>query len=145
MNDFELHSHLINQKGSRLELNTPVLVVDLDALDRNIAAMAAFAAENGLNLRPHAKTHKSQDIAKRQMTAGAIGQCCSKLGEAEALEMAGVSRGLHITSPVTSAPAIARLACLNVRTEGMMCVVDNPANAAAIATAARSIGKPVSV
>ena len=82
MNDFELHSHLINQKGSRLELNTPVLVVDLDALDRNIAAMAAFAAENGLNLRPHAKTHKSPDIAKRQMTAGAIGQCCSKLGEA---------------------------------------------------------------
>jgi len=145
MNDFELHSHLIDQKGSRLELNTPVLIVDLDRLDRNIAAMAAFAAANGLKLRPHAKTHKSPDIAKRQIAVGAIGQCCAKLGEAEALEAEGVNRGLLITSPVTSAPGIARLASLNLRTEGLMCVVDNPINALAIAAAAIATGKPVEV
>ena len=85
-----LHAHLIGRQGSRRSLNTPALVIDVEALDRNIAAMAAFAAANGLKLRPHAKTHKSVDIARRQIAAGAIGQCCAKLGEAEALADGGV-------------------------------------------------------
>ena len=69
MNDQELHAHLIGRQGSRRDLNTPVLVLDLDRLDRNIASMAAFAASHGLKLRPHAKTHKSVDIARRQIAA----------------------------------------------------------------------------
>src|SRR5579883_1194349 len=77
-----LHGHLIGRQGSRRALNTPALVVDVEALDRNIAAMTAFAAAAGLNLRPHAKTHKSVDIAARQIAAGALGVCCAKLGEA---------------------------------------------------------------
>jgi 3-hydroxy-D-aspartate aldolase len=105
MNDFELHAHLVGRQGSRRDLNTPVLIVDIEALDRNIATMAAFADSHGLALRPHAKTHKSPDIAKRQIAAGAIGICCAKLGEAEALADGGVTTGLHITSPVVSAPA----------------------------------------
>ena len=148
MNDFELHGHLIGRQGSRRDLNTPVLIVDIEALDRNIATMAAFAAANGLALRPHAKSHKSPDIARRQIAAGAIGSCCAKLGEAEALADDGVTTGLHITSPVVSPPAIARLVALNARTEGLMCVVDNPANVAAIAAAngaANAGGKPLTL
>ena len=81
----KLHRHLIGQQGSRRSLNTPALVLDLEMLDRNIAEMAAFAKAHKVNLRPHSKTHKSADIAKRQMAAGALGVCCAKLGEAEAL------------------------------------------------------------
>ena len=78
--DRDLHAHLIGQQGSRADLNTPVLVLDADALDRNIAAMAALVAAKGITLRPHAKTHKSVDIAKRQIGAGAVGVCCAKIG-----------------------------------------------------------------
>jgi D-serine deaminase-like pyridoxal phosphate-dependent protein len=55
-------------------LPTPCLVLDLDALDRNIAAMAALTRRSGVALRPHAKVHKSSAIARRQIAAGAIGQ-----------------------------------------------------------------------
>ena len=144
MNDEELHGHLIDQQGSRLALNTPVLVLDLDALIRHIDAMAVFARSHGVRLRPHAKTHKSVDIAKRQVAAGALGICCAKLGEAEVLADHGITNGLHITSPVVSAPAIARLMALNARTERLMCVVDNPNNVAALGAAADS-EKPLSV
>ena len=144
MTDEELHGHLIGRQGARRDFNTPVLVVDLDALDRNIATMAAFAASHGLQLRPHAKTHKSADVARRQIAAGAIGACCAKLGEAEALADGGIAAGLHITSPVVSAPAIARLLALNARIDGLMCVVDHPANVAALG-AANTGGKPLTV
>ncbi len=145
MNDEQLHRHLVGQQGSRRGLNTPVLVVDRDALDRNIARMAAFAASNALNLRPHAKTHKSADIARRQLAAGAVGLCCAKLGEAEALAQEGIT-GLLITSPVVSAPAIERLAALNDRTHGLMCVLDNPGVAVATAAAVKARGgEPLTV
>ena len=139
MTDEELHAHLIGQQGSRRDLNTPVLIVELDALDRNIARMAAFAEAHGLKLRPHAKTHKSPDIARRQIAAGAIGLCCAKIGEAEVMADAGLA-GLHITSPVVSPPAIARLAALNQRSEGLMCVVDDPANVRALGAAVAAAG-----
>ncbi len=142
MDDFELHRKLIGQQGSRRSLNTPVLVVDADALERNIAAMAAFAEASGVKLRPHAKTHKSVDIAKRQRAAGAVGFCCAKLGEAEALADGGLD-GLLITSPVVSASAIERLVALNGRTPNLMVVVDNPANVDALAGAASAAGKPL--
>jgi 3-hydroxy-D-aspartate aldolase len=145
MTDEELHGHLIDRQGSRRDLNTPVLVVELDALTRNIARMAEFAAGKGLKLRPHAKTHKSPDIAKRQIAAGAVGACCAKIGEAEVLADNGVTSGLHITSPVVSPSAIARLMVLNARTEDLMCVVDNPVNVAALGAAAKAQGKPLKV
>ncbi len=144
MTDEELHGHLIGRQGSRRDLNTPVLVIELDALTRNIDRMAAFAAAKGLKLRPHAKTHKSPEIARRQVAAGAVGACCAKLGEAEALADGGILAGLHITSPVVSPPAIERLVALNARVEGLMCVVDNPDNARAIGAAASAGGgKPM--
>src|SRR5689334_1043440 len=70
---------------------TPALVIDLDAMERNLARLAEFARLRGLRLRPHAKMHKSAHIAKLQMVAGAVGVCVQKLSEAEALAAAGVS------------------------------------------------------
>jgi len=145
MSDAErLHRHLIGQQGSRRSLNTPVLVLDVEALDRNIAEMAAFAKAHDVKLRPHSKTHKSADIARRQIAAGALGCCCAKLGEAEALAEAGIE-GLHITSPVVTPQAIARLIELNARMKDLMVVVDHPANADALAAAAAKAGKPLTV
>ena len=126
MDDLELHAHLIGQQGSRGALNTPVLVLDLDKLDRNIAALQALAAARGVALRPHAKTHKSVDIARRQIAAGAVGLCCAKIGEAEVLADGGIT-GLLITSPVSAPGAIERLAALAKRGIGLMAAIDNPA------------------
>lgn len=129
--DLTLHAHLVGRQGSRADLNTPVLVLDVAALDRNIATMAGLAASHGIGLRPHAKTHKSVDIAKRQLAAGAAGVCCAKIGEAEVLAKGGVT-GILITSPVAAPRAIERLAPLAGSAEGLMAVVDHPAIAARI-------------
>jgi D-serine deaminase-like pyridoxal phosphate-dependent protein len=129
--DRDLHAHLIDQQGSRADLNTPVLVLDVEALDRNIQRMASLAAHHGVALRPHAKTHKSVDIALRQIKAGAVGVCCAKIGEAEALHEGGVT-GILITSPVAAPRAIERLAALAARADGLMAVVDHPDVAARI-------------
>ena len=123
--DRELHDHLIDQQGSRADLNTPVLVLDVEALDRNIQRMAALAANHGVALRPHAKTHKSVDIALRQKKAGAVGVCCAKIGEAEILADGDVA-GILITSPVAAPAAIVRLAALASRADALMAVVDHP-------------------
>lgn len=111
----------------RATLATPALVLDLPALESNIAAMGSWAQENGIVLRPHAKTHKSGEIARRQISAGAIGICCAKIGEAEALADEGIS-DILITSPVVSAQAVSRLAALSRRIERLAVVVDHPAN-----------------
>lgn len=131
MDDLELHRPLIGQQGSRASLNTPVLVLDADALDRNIARMAALAAQAGMALRPHAKTHKSTDIAHRQIAAGAVGVCCAKIGEAEVMVDAGIA-GVLVTSPVAAPAAIARLAALTGRADALMAVIDHPGVARAI-------------
>lgn len=67
------------------EIDTPALVVSEDILHRNIATMAAFAKSVGVNLRPHIKTHKTVQIARLQVAAGAIGVTCAKVGEAEVM------------------------------------------------------------
>jgi 3-hydroxy-D-aspartate aldolase len=134
LDDIRLHAHLIGKPESRRELNTPVLVLDRDALGRNVSKMAGLAKSAGVALRPHAKSHKSLAIARLQLEAGAVGLCCAKLGEAEVLASGGVE-SILITSPVVSAPAIARLLALNSRIPDLMVAVDNPANAAALAAA----------
>lgn len=134
-----LHGHLIGQQGSRRALNTPALILDLDALERNIAAMAAYARQQGVGLRPHSKMHKSPEFARRQMAAGALGQCCAKLGEAEMLAEAGVT-GLHLTSAVVAPQGIERLLALNGKSRVTLCV-DNPANVDVLAEAAAKAGQ----
>lgn len=143
-NDWDLHNHLIGQQGSRAALNTPVLVIEQAALERNIAAMAAFAKTRGIALRPHAKTHKSVDIARMQLAAGAVGVCCAKLGEAEALAEGGVG-AILITSPVVTPQAIARLAELHVRIDDLRVASDNPENVAALARAVAKASRPLTV
>jgi D-serine deaminase-like pyridoxal phosphate-dependent protein len=138
----ELNSDLIGVAGGRAKLATPALVVDLDVLERNIAAMAAHARANRIALRPHAKTHKSAEIARRQIAAGALGICAAKLGEAEALADAGID-SILITSPVVTESGIARLMALNVRIPELMAVCDNLAVAKRLAEAATA--KPLKV
>jgi len=138
----ELNADLIGVSGGRSRLATPALVIDLDLLEGNIARMAAHAGANGIALRPHAKTHKCSQIAKLQIAAGAPGVCVAKLGEAEALEEAGID-SILITSPVVTDRAIARLFALNSRIRELIAVCDNIAVARRLAEAAASRGKPL--
>jgi D-serine deaminase-like pyridoxal phosphate-dependent protein len=92
-------------------IDTPSLVVDLDAIGRNLARMAAFALARGVRLRPHAKMHKSAALAKLQMQAGAVGVCVQKTSEAEALAMGGVN-DIFISNEVVAAHKLQRVAAL---------------------------------
>ncbi|HEX7624094.1 MAG TPA: DSD1 family PLP-dependent enzyme [Anaeromyxobacteraceae bacterium] len=92
-------------------IDTPALVLDLDAMERNIARMAAFARAAGVRLRPHAKMHKSAEIARWQVAAGAVGVCVQKTSEAEALAAGGVD-DLYLTNEVVAPGKLARVATL---------------------------------
>ena len=139
-----LNENLIGVPGGRWKLQTPALVIDIEALERNIAAMAEHARRNRIALRPHAKTHKSAEIARRQIAAGALGVCCAKLGEAEALAAAGIE-SILLTSPVVSDGGIARLMALNARMPALMAVCDCIEVAAALDAAANASGKTLKV
>jgi D-serine deaminase-like pyridoxal phosphate-dependent protein len=91
------------------DIDTPALVIDLDAMERNLARMADFARTQSMRLRPHAKMHKSAEIAKLQMTHGAVGVCVQKTDEALALARAGVS-DIYISNEVVAIQKLARLA-----------------------------------
>ena len=130
---------LVGVPGGRWRLHTPALVLDLDAMERNIAAMAAHCRSVGQALRPHAKSHKSPDIAQAQMAAGAAGQCCATLREAEVLTEAGIS-GILITSPPTGAAKVARLMALHRKAPDLAVAGDTAAHIAALADAAAAAG-----
>src|ERR1700748_2564052 len=72
------------------DIDTPALVIDLDAFESNLDTMAALLAPTGTKLRAHAKTHKSPVIAKLQMARGAVGNCVQKVAEAEVLAWGGI-------------------------------------------------------
>jgi D-serine deaminase-like pyridoxal phosphate-dependent protein len=93
------------------EIDTPALIVDLDALEHNLRKLADFAARSGVRLRPHAKTHKCPAIALKQIALGAVGQCCQKVGEAEALVAGGV-RDVLVSNQVVGMHKLRRLAAL---------------------------------
>jgi D-serine deaminase-like pyridoxal phosphate-dependent protein len=112
---------------------TPHLVVDLDVLDANIAAMAAFARDRGVALRPHAKTHKSPDVARRQLAAGATGLTLATVAEAEVFAAAGCT-DLFLAYPLwVDAARGARLRSLTGRTR-LTVGVDSVEGARALAT-----------
>jgi D-serine deaminase-like pyridoxal phosphate-dependent protein len=136
----DVNAELIGRPGSRYELATPALVIDLVAFEQNLARMTEFARERGVFLRPHAKTHKCAEIARRQAAAGALGVCTAKLGEAEALADAGID-SILITSPLVTDRAIARLMQLNAQVGDLMAVCDNSAIATKLAEAAGHYGK----
>ncbi len=133
-------SDLIGKPGSRWRIPTPALVLDLDAFEANIAAVAEFCSANGRTFRPHAKSHRSVSVARRQIASGAVGQGCAKLGEAEALAEGGID-GLLVTSPVVTDDGIARLMALNARVDDLSAVVDHSAVLARIGDAAAASGR----
>lgn len=130
---------LLGRVGSRLRLNTPALILDLDAFQRNLAVMAARVKKLGVKLRPHAKAHKSGTVGHRQVEAGAIGISCATLDEAEAMVKGGV-RSILVTSPAVDPAAIDRLLVLSTKADEVMTVVDHPANVDALAGRARETG-----
>ena len=92
-------------------IDTPALVVDLDMMERNLRTMKAFAAQHHVMLRPHAKMHKSAELAKLQMAAGAVGVCVQKTSEAEALVAGGVYN-IFISNEVIAPAKLERIAAL---------------------------------
>jgi D-serine deaminase-like pyridoxal phosphate-dependent protein len=120
------------------DVDTPALLVDLDAFERNVSLLAARVAGAGIRLRPHAKTHKSAAIALRQMAAGAVGVCCQKVSEAEALAYAGVPDVL-VSNQIVGVRKIARLMALARQARVAICA-DHPANVAALDEAAQAFG-----
>ena len=106
--------------GQRVDaIDTPALVVDLDAMDRNIERMADFARKHRVRWRPHAKMHKSAEIALQLQRAGAVGACVQKTAEAEALAEGGV-HDITITNQVIAHPKLLRVARLaaHLQTQG---------------------------
>ena len=79
------NAYLVGRAGSRQELDTPALLIDLDALEANILAMADHCKITGQRLRPHTKTHKSPDVGRQQLAAGAAGLTVAKSSEAEVM------------------------------------------------------------
>jgi D-serine deaminase-like pyridoxal phosphate-dependent protein len=124
-------------------IDTPALVVDLDAMERNLAAMAAFARAHGVRLRPHAKMHKCAAIARLQMAAGAVGVCVQKTSEAEALAAAGID-DIYISNEVIAPAKLARVAALARRVK-LAIAVDSQEGVDRLATAMRRAGAVIDV
>jgi len=130
---------LLGVPGSRGRLSTPALVLDLDALERNVAKMAAHCRSARIGLRPHTKTHKSAAIARLQIEAGAAGVCCAKTSEAEALAAGGID-DILVTSPVVAPRAIDRLVALAKQVSRLSVVADSERGVALLARAAMDVG-----
>jgi D-serine deaminase-like pyridoxal phosphate-dependent protein len=127
-------------------IDTPALVLDLDAMERNLARMAAFARGAGVRLRPHAKMHKSAEIARLQVAAGAVGVCVQKTSEAEALAAAGIA-DIFVSNEVVAPAKLARLAALAralaARGGRLAVAVDGAEGVARLGDAARSAGAEI--
>src|SRR6266852_2186295 len=120
------------------EVDTPALVLDLDALERNLLRMADAVKGSGVRLRPHAKRHKCAQIARAQIAAGAVGVCCQKVSEAEALVAGGVADVL-VTNEIVGKRKLARLARL-AREAKVAVLADDDRNVAELDAAARAEG-----
>ena len=124
-----------------LDLPTPALICDADALQGNMARMAGLLEGTGVRLRPHYKSHKCAALAGRQIASGAAGMTCAKLSEAEDLIFSGVEDVL-LANQVTDPDKIWRLALLSRLCRLTVCV-DGAENARSISEAARCVGGTV--
>ena len=129
---------------TKADLPTPSLLLDLDAFEANISRMADHAHRAGLAVRPHAKTHKCSEIARRQVGAGALGVCVATIREAEAMAAAGIG-GLLLTSETVGPNKIHRLMRLCTEHPDTMAVVDHAGNAEQLDEAARAAGVQLDV
>ncbi len=118
--------------GQRLEdVDTPALILDLAVFEKNQKTLFDLV-KNRVRIRPHAKTHKCPEVAKRQIALGAVGMCCQKVSEAEAMVEGGVADVL-VTNEIVGAPKLERLAALSRRAKVGVCV-DNGENLNALAS-----------
>lgn len=131
-----LTHQLIGQPGSRARIPTPAAILDLDAFERNLQRMASHAHSAGLALRPHVKSHKSTKLARMQIASGAVGICCAKLAEAEAMAAGGLD-SILLTSPIAGGPSATRAAWLADDIRDFRVVLDDIEGVAELAAAAR--------
>lgn len=125
------------------EIDTPALVIELDAFERNLARMSEAARARGVRLRPHAKTHKSTAIANLQIAGGAVGVCCQKVSEAEILADGGV-RDVLVSNEIVGVRKTSRLAALARRASVSVCV-DDAGNVAELEAAGARFGATLRV
>ncbi len=128
----------------REDLDTPCLVVRKSALQKNIDEMAEYARQHGISMRPHQKTHKTAEIARMQMDAGAVGVTCAKLGEAEALVDSGAVDDVFLAYQIVGPRKISRLLALMDRAR-VSAAVDGVEGAQALSDACVAAGKTLDV
>jgi D-serine deaminase-like pyridoxal phosphate-dependent protein len=126
------------------DLDTPALVVELDAVEGNVRRLARSLAARGVALRPHFKTHKTVEIARLQRQHGAAGQTCATLGEAQVLVDAGFDDVLVAYPVWPGGPKAGRLRALHERAT-LTVGVDSAEGAAALAAAVRGAPEPLRV
>ena len=129
---------------SEADIQTPCLVVDLDALERNLDKMQAHADKMGVRLRVHGKMHKSADVALVQIEKGACGICCQKVSEAESFARAGV-KDILVSNQVRGDEKIDRLAQIPKFGARTLCCVDDVDNVADLSKAAQKHGTEIEV
>jgi len=125
------------------DIDTPALIVDLDAFEANLRRLADEIASSNMRLRAHSKTHKCPEIARRQVAAGAVGVCCQKVGEAEAMVAGGIE-DVFVTNEIWGASKLARLAALASKARIGVCV-DDAQNVADLSAAASDAGTTIDV
>ena len=121
--------------GMALEdVDTPALIIDLDAFERNLDCMSKYVAESQARLRPHSKTHKSPIIARMQIERGAVGICCQKVSEAEVMVQGGI-KSVLVSNEVVGRKKLERLAALARSADVAFCIDsgENAREAAAVA------------
>ncbi|WBU53758.1 3-hydroxy-D-aspartate aldolase BhcC [Paracoccus sp. SCSIO 75233] len=127
------------------DIQTPCLVLDLDALERNIRKMGDYAKAHGMRHRVHGKMHKSVDVARLQeKLGGAVGVCCQKVSEAEVFARGGI-RDILVSNQVRDPKKIDRLARLPKLADSVIVCVDDVANIAALSEAAQKHGTELGV
>src|SRR5256886_9914090 len=130
---------LAAQAGTTLELiDTPVVTIDLDVMDQNIARLQSYLSLHGLRNRPHVKTHKIPSIARMQVAAGAAGITCQKLGDAEVMADGGLD-DILLTYNVLGEAKLERLVALADRIS-LTLTVDHADIAAELSQAMRRAG-----
>ena len=134
-------------KAYAADLQTPALLLDLDAFEANVKAMADIVARHGKKLRPHVKAHKSSRIGRRQIEAGAVGLCCATVREAETMAAAGLD-GILVTTPIIAPGMVKRLVATREKISDLIVAVDSEAGIDALAKLAdhsRPIGALVEI
>ena len=122
------------------DIQTPCLILDLDALERNVKKMGDYARAHNMRHRAHGKMHKSVDVLKLQMElGGAIGVCCQKVSEAEVFARAGI-KDILVSNEVRDPAKIDRLARLPKHGGRVIVCVDDVANVADLSAAAQKHG-----